>query len=305
MIPNIYMNISCSVLIFGSGGLLGSYLLENYEKNSNILHCFRDSNGSLVLAQKSTNLVEFHYGLDSFKKIVEAVKPSLVINAITIKSLESEQNPKLALHVNRDIPGAIAQSCSKVGSKCIHISTDAVFGQSGSNFEVSDTPKPSSTYGISKLLGEKKVLESDPNHLVVRTNFFGYHAKKLSLFNYFYQNLSKSEPSLGYTNVHFNPLYILDLVKGLDSIAKSKTCGVTHFSGNQKLSKYEFGFQIQKSLKIEKNFILKREIESGDRQKRDLTLANSIDESTYTYQYTINTGIEDAIRRAKIGAYEN
>jgi hypothetical protein len=47
------------------------------------------------------------------------------------------------------------------------------------------------------------------------------------------------------------------------------------------------------------NLIVKREIESEDRQKRDLTLANSIDGSLYTYQYTINTGIEDAIRRAK------
>ena len=299
MISNISMNISCSTLIFGSGGLLGSYLLENYEKNSSVLHCFRDSNGSLVLAQKSTNLAEFHYGLDSFKKVIEVVKPSLVINAITIKNLESDQNSKLALHVNRDIPGAIAQACSDAGSKCIHISTDAVFGQAGSNFEVSDTPQPSSTYGISKLLGEKKVLESDPNHLVVRTNFFGYHAKKLSLFNYFYQNLSKSVPCLGYTNIYFNPLYILDLVKGLESIAKSKTCGVMHFSGNQKLSKYEFGLQIQKSLKTEMNLIVKREIESEDRQKRDLTLASSIDGSLYTYQYTINTGIEDAIRRAK------
>lgn len=304
MIPNISMNIPRSILIFGSGGLLGSYLLENYENNSNILHCFRDSYGSLVLAQKSTNLVEFPYSLESFKKVVEVVKPNLVINAITIKNLESEENPKLALHVNRDIPGAISQACSDVGAKCIHISTDAVFGQSGSNFKVSDTPKPSSVYGISKLLGEKKVLESDPNHLVVRTNFFGYHFKKLSLFNYFYKNLSKSVPSLGYTNVYFNPLYILDLVKGLDAIAADKTCGVTHFSGIQKLSKYEFGLQIQKSLKIEMNLILKREIESKDIQKKDLTLANSIDESTYTYQYTINTGIEDAIRRAKIGAYE-
>jgi hypothetical protein len=154
-------------------------------------------------------------------------------------------------------------------------------------------------------LFEKKVLESDSNHLVVRTNFFGYHSQKLSLFNYFYQNLNKSVPSFGYTDVYFNPLYILDLVKGLDSIAKSQICGVTHFSGNHKLSKYEFGFQIQKSLKIDMNLILKREIESKDRQKRDLTLANSVDESTYTYQYTINTGIEDAIRRAKIGVYEN
>jgi dTDP-4-dehydrorhamnose reductase len=305
MIPGISMNISCSILIFGSGGLLGSYLLENYEKNSNIFHCFRDSKGSLVLAQKSFNLVEFDYGLESFKKVVNMVKPGLVINAIAIKNLESEQNPKLALHVNRDIPGAIAQACSDAGSKCIHISTDAVFGQTGSNFEVDDTPKPSSTYGISKLLGEKKVLESDSNHLVVRTNFFGYHAEKLSLFNYFYQNLSKSVPSFGYTNVHFNPLYILDLVKGLDSLAKSQTYGVTHFCGNQKLSKYEFGFQIQKYLKIDMNLILKREIEFEDGQKRDLTLANSIDESTYTYQYTIDTGIQDAIRRAKIGIDEN
>ena len=299
------MDISCSILIFGSGGLLGSYLLENYEKNSNILHCFRDSNGSLVLAQKSTNLVEFHYGLESFKKVIEVVKPSLVINAITIKNLESEKNSKLALHVNRDIPGAIAQACSDAGSKCIHVSTDAVFGQAGSNFGVGDTPQPSSTYGISKLLGEKKVLESDPKHLIIRTNFFGYHAKKLSLFNYFYQNLSKSVPSLGYTNIYFNPLYILDLVKGIDSIAKSKSYGVTHFSGNQKLSKYEFGLQIQKSLKNEINLIVKREIESEDTQKRDLTLANSIDKSTYSCQYTISTGVEDAIERAKIGAYEN
>lgn len=299
------MNISHSILIFGSGGFLGSYLLENYEKNSNISHCFRNGNGSLVLGQKSSDLVEFHYGLDSFRKIIEVVKPSLVINAIAIKNLESKQNPKLALHVNRDLPGVIAQACSEVGAKCIHISTDAVFGQEGSNFDVADIPQPSSSYGTSKLQGEKKVLESDPNHLVVRTNFFGYDSKKLSLFNFFYQNLSKSLPSVGYSNVYFNPLYVLDLVKGLDSLAKSKTCGIVHFSGNHKLSKYEFGFQIQKSLKIETNLLLKSEIENGARQKKDLTLANSIGESTYTYQYTINTGIEDAIRRAKIGEYEN
>jgi hypothetical protein len=53
------------------------------------------------------------------------------------------------------------------------------------------------------------------------------------------------------------------------------------------------------------DLIFKKEIESRDRRKRDLTLANSVDMSTYTCLYTIDTGIKDSIRRAKLNNYEN
>lgn len=78
-----------------------------------------------------------------------------------------EGRAKMVL-VNQIGPKRLADVCDSMGSRLVHISTDAVFNHNGPHNEM-DFCDPSSTYGRTKMIGEVK---KHP-HLTVRTSFIG------------------------------------------------------------------------------------------------------------------------------------
>lgn len=106
------------------------------------------------------------------RRIFRKEKPNVVLNAAAWTDVDgAEIAEKSASLVNAFGAGLVAQECSLVSSKLIHISTDFVF--SG----VSDIPwaedsklDPISAYGRTKAEGEKQVLEFLPDRsYIVRT----------------------------------------------------------------------------------------------------------------------------------------
>lgn len=94
--------------------------------------------------------------------------PEYVVNCAAISSpAVVDKNPELAHKVNALLPERLAMLANHVGSRLIHLSTDAVFDGTCAPYKNTDMPCPSSLYGQTKLMAEKAVLKYAASQSVV------------------------------------------------------------------------------------------------------------------------------------------
>jgi dTDP-4-dehydrorhamnose reductase len=75
-----------------------------------------------------------------------------------------------AMRLNADAPGFLGAAAARRGLRVLHVSTDYVFGGEGSRPWREDDPvAPLSVYGRSKLEGERRLIASGADALIVRT----------------------------------------------------------------------------------------------------------------------------------------
>jgi dTDP-4-dehydrorhamnose reductase len=102
---------------------------------------------------------------------LEAIKPDIIINPAAYTAVDrAEDEPALALTINRDAPAAMAKWAAAHSVPMVHFSTDFVFDGSGNRaWREGDTTGPLSVYGQSKLAGEAAVQDAGGAHLIIRT----------------------------------------------------------------------------------------------------------------------------------------
>jgi len=97
----------------------------------------------------------------------------VLVNAAAFTAVDRcESETELAFRSNASGPGLIAAGCRGAGVRMVHVSTDYVFdGRAQRPYREQDAPAPRTAYGRSKLAGEKAVLETCSDSLVVRTSW--------------------------------------------------------------------------------------------------------------------------------------
>ena len=106
------------------------------------------------------------------RTLLEQHKPQVIYNCAAYTAVDkAEQEPELADAVNGHAVGHVADACNKIGARLVHVSTDFVFdGTATEPYLTTETPNPVSAYGRSKLLGERKLVESGlQDYAIVRT----------------------------------------------------------------------------------------------------------------------------------------
>ena len=292
------------IIVFGKNGFLGSYLFRFFQNQENSYFVYKSNEKTLVVLHRDQPTVELLWSHEALLSIVHELQPDVIINAIALISSEKcEANPLLAEQANAEIPAVLATAASHVGARIVQISTDAVFGQPGSNFTEDDDPHPISIYGKTKLQGERAVAELAPKHLILRTNFYGHHQSKPTLFDYFYKNLLSEGSVQGYEDVVFNPVYVKDLVSGIQKFIEVEVQGILHFVGDEVLSKFDFGNKISLQMGYRNGRLSPQnfgDLESVGPRKLDLTLSSRARKSIYQSIFDIDSGIGDAILNAKV-----
>ena len=167
----------------------------------------------------------------SIYKIFDIADPDLAINCAAMANIDDcEKYPEAARKINAVVPSYIASICKDRDIPFIQISTDAVFDGLNGNYVETDDPNPLSTYARTKLEGEKRVFEENPQSLIVRVNFFGFSLSgKRSLAEFFLYNLMSGAKILGFTDIKFSPMYVRDLVQILFEMFTNKLSGIYSF----------------------------------------------------------------------------
>lgn len=118
------------------------------------------------------------------RNVIREIKPDLIVNPAAYTAVDkAETEIELAMRVNGEAPGLMAEEAKKLGAAIIHYSTDYVFdGTKASPYVESDPTCPINVYGASKLAGEQAIQASGVPHLILRTSWvYGMRGKNFLL----------------------------------------------------------------------------------------------------------------------------
>lgn len=160
---------------------------------------------------------------------------------------KAESEKEIAFQINAEGAGILAKAAKANNCRFVHISTDFIFdGMKSLPLSEDETPNPLSVYGASKLEGEKKVLQNNPDTLLIRTSWvyssFGNNFVKTIL------KLCKERETL---NVIYDqigtPTYARDLAAVILNIVQRETwnAGVYNYSNEGVASWYDFAIAIR------------------------------------------------------------
>jgi dTDP-4-dehydrorhamnose reductase len=86
---------------------------------------------------------------------LDAITPEVVLHAAAIPDIDfCEKNPALARAVNVGMTAAVADWCTRKGSRLIYLSSDNVFDGEKGNYVEDDPPAPINEYARTKAAGE-------------------------------------------------------------------------------------------------------------------------------------------------------
>jgi dTDP-4-dehydrorhamnose reductase len=110
---------------------------------------------------------------DSLALKLDELAPDIIVNAAAYTAVDkAESEQPLAMSVNAESPGVMAEWAARRGVPMLHYSTDYVFdGRAQRPYTEDDATVPLSVYGVSKLAGEQGIAASGAPHLIFRTSW--------------------------------------------------------------------------------------------------------------------------------------
>jgi dTDP-4-dehydrorhamnose reductase len=161
-------------------------------------------------------------------------RPWAVINAGGyVRVDQAESDAQRCFRENTMAPTILALACIRHDVRFITFSSDLVFdGKRGAPYVESDRTAPLSVYGQSKADAEQRVLDADPNALVIRTSsFFGLWDGH----NFVTQALDAMENGQSFaaaSDITVSPTYVPDLVNTCLDLLVDKEKGIWHLTNS-------------------------------------------------------------------------
>jgi dTDP-4-dehydrorhamnose reductase len=229
------------ILLTGASGLLGLNLAMAVDGKKHQVFGVANTTPLRWVGFKSIRAELTEPG--SVERLLDEYQPQVILHCAALANVDDcEHRPEVAAAVNAHLPGQIAAAAKTRSIKMVHISTDAVFDGVRGDYLETDEPHPLSVYARTKLAGEQAVLAANEKALVARVNFYGWSVTgKRSLAEWFINHLAAHQQVNGFTDVHFCPMMVLDLVDTLMQAIDLDLSGLYHVVGAQKMSKFEFG----------------------------------------------------------------
>lgn len=147
------------VLILGANGQLGIELQKAFSVYGEIVALGRDQ---CDLSQPG-----------QLRQSVTNATPDIILSAAAYTAVDrAESEPELAMRVNGEAPGVLAEEAKKLGALLVHYSTDYVFdGAKPSPWVEEDITGPLNVYGATKLKGEQNIAQAGDRYLIFRTSW--------------------------------------------------------------------------------------------------------------------------------------
>lgn len=216
------------LLITGASGMLGYDVCKLFSKQKDY-QIFPFSHKELDITD-----------IDLLERYLSDISPDVVINCAAYTKVDlCEEKRELAFKINRDGPYNLARLCSDLDVFLVHISTDYVFsGTKKRPYKEEDTTYPINVYGASKLAGERKILETFSEYLIIRTSWlFGINGpnfiKTILGLAHKLDTLKVVDDQRG------RPTYTKDLAVGIKWLLEQGARGVFHVTNDGECSWYE------------------------------------------------------------------
>ena len=263
------------VLITGASGLLGLNLALEACQAHDVSGVDRSTLTSAPFPIIKADLLD----RAAIGRALDEAQPDAVVHCAAIADIDAcEADPDAAHRTNAVMPGLIAAACAQRDIRLVHISTDAVFSgaKTGPYTEI-DLPDPLGVYGITKLEGERAVLQADPAATVLRVNFYGWSISgRRSLAEFFVNHLRQGHTINGFTDVRFCPMFVGHLAQIILRVLPEQLPGTYHVVGAQAMTKYQFGVEVARKFGLPERLISPKSINTATltaRRSRNLWLS--------------------------------
>ena len=159
---------------------------------------------------------------------------------------KAEKEPALAMAVNAEAPGILAEEVKRINALLIHFSTDYVYdGTKGTPYLEGDSPNPLNTYGKSKLAGEHAITAVGCAHLILRASWI-YSARRTNFVLTMLkmaqekETISVIDDQVGSPSwAEFLASSTADIVSKMDG-PPYNTCGIFHLSATGHTTRLTF-----------------------------------------------------------------
>jgi dTDP-4-dehydrorhamnose reductase len=238
------------LLITGASGMVGYAVCKAaIERNYLVTGLARHDRHALPGMRFET--IDLQY-TDSLDSVFDQLKPDVVIHlSANTNQSECELNPESTRNLHVDASGLLAAASFKIGSKFIHISTEAVYGNLGLGLrKETDLCKPEGVYAITKKEGEIQVLAQHPEALILRVTPVGYapNGTGKTLVEWLMGQLRSGQTITGYKDVHFTPVSSFSLARLIFDPRLDGVRGIYNWGNSEALSKYEFALLLASSI---------------------------------------------------------
>lgn len=236
-----------NILVTGANGQLGNEM-RILARSSRDRYVFTDVNQAEGVETLFLDITD----PEAVRSMVAEYGIGAIVNCAAYTNVDAaESNEQLAERLNADAPENLARAMKEANGLLVQISTDYVFGKEPYNVPCREEQQgtPTGVYGLTKLHGEQKILDSGCKHVIIRTAW---------LYSEFGKNFCKTMMQLTATKPQLKvvfdqvgtPTYALDLASAIgcvledysreaDGVSYSKA-GVYHYSNEGVCSWYDF-----------------------------------------------------------------
>lgn len=236
-----------NILVTGANGQLGNEM-RIIARNSPDRYVFTDVNQVEGMETLYLDITD----PEAVRNMVAEYGIGAIVNCAAYTNVDAaESNEQLAEKLNADAPENLAKAMKEANGLLVQISTDYVFGKEPYNVPCREEQQgtPTGVYGLTKLHGEQKILDSGCKHVIIRTAW---------LYSEFGKNFCKTMMQLTATKPRLTvvfdqvgtPTYALDLANAIGCVLEdysreaTRECyskaGVYHYSNEGVCSWYDF-----------------------------------------------------------------
>ncbi len=240
-----------TILITGSSGFLGRYLVKYAPGNFDLIAHYRTKGPNGY--QKSIQYLPLDFVSGDFS-FIEQIEPAVIIHTAAMSSPDAcEINPEEAYRINVEAVKRLVDIARRRRSRFIFLSTDLVFDGMGGHYLENDVPAPLNVYGETKAAAERYILENLENSVVIRPSLF--YGKSLngrpSFTEIMLDNLRAGKKVFLYTDQFRTPILVNSLASAIWELVEHTFTGILHLGGSQRVSRYEMGQIICEMLQID------------------------------------------------------
>ena len=204
------------ILVTGAGGQLGSTIVARMAAKYDVLAFTRSQ---LDIADEATVLAT-----------AAEVAPDIIINCAAYNEVDGAEDAATdAISGNALGVLSLSRAAAAGGATLVHYSTDFVFdGNADQPYTEEGSPRPLSTYGTTKLLGECFALEAPSAYVLRVESLFGGERAKSSI-DKILAAIQANEPVRVFADRTVTPSYVEDVTSATEALLERNVAvGVYH-----------------------------------------------------------------------------
>jgi dTDP-4-dehydrorhamnose reductase len=181
----------------------------------------------------------------SVERAIREHQPWAIINAAGyVRVDDAEADQERCFRENTLAPSVLAIACVRNNIRFMTFSSDLVFdGQQDVPYVESAPTQPLNIYGKSKAYAERKVLDTYPDALVIRSSAFFGPWDKHNFLTLALNALSSGETFEAASDITVTPTYVPDLVHASLDLLIDRETGIWHLSNGQAITWADFALK--------------------------------------------------------------